>query len=373
MLKSTGHNAEILSQSISPNGQYIATGDAKGVLNVWSIGTGECVATFAFKQDGDVGEDLSIRGTVFSPNSLSVIAVGGNGKVMVYDLIKKKCYRILHAETQQLDDVVIEPRDGDIIATYSAEEAKVFLYSIRTSQLLDVLTGHEGPITDICIHPVTSELMTTSWDKTARCVNFLKDYTTEVLSHPAEVMACSVNSIGSMYITACRDGYLYLYATDDKTMIGMIAYRNDFLGGVQIGASMNGSTPGEDSYYATQVMSRKEKYADSVKFLADNDEMVVCGGNSKYIAFYNVVSKVLIYKSRISKDYSYANLYDYLNSKKLLKSLDKYGKKTIHTKSIVVSPAGKTISVLTDAGAQLYTSGNHAFQQIGRASCRERV
>ncbi|BFU21064.1 WD domain, G-beta repeat containing protein [Entamoeba histolytica HM-1:IMSS-B] len=363
LMKSVGHRTAILSQTISPNGQYIATGDGQGNLNIWMIGSGECIANFNIKQEGDVGEDCAVRGIAFAPNSLSVIGVGGNGKIMVYDLIKKKCYRALHPDTHQLDGIVIEPRDGDIIAAYSSEDAKVFLYSIRTSKLLDVLTGHAGPITDICIHPVTSELATSSWDKTVRCVNFLNDLQTEVIDHPSEVMSISVNSIGTMYVSACRDGYLYLYGCDDKSMIGLIAYRNDLVGGIKLSTTAAPDTLRDgSSYNPTQIMARKEKYVSSVKFLADNDEMVVCGGNSKYVAYYNVISKSLVSKSFVTKDYSYSNIYDFVTSKKLKQNLDKKTKKVIQTKSICVSPAGKTLSILTDAGVQLYTSGNHAFQ-----------
>ena len=363
LLKSTGHANKIISQAIAPNGQYIATGDNYGNLKIWNVGTGDAICSFSFKQDGDVGEDCAVRGITFSPNSLSVIGVGGNGKILVFDMIKKKCYRILRAETSQLDGIVIEPRDGDIIAAYSAEDAKIFLYSIRTSKLLDVITGHAGPITDMCIHPITSELATTSWDKTLRCVNFLDNLQTEVIDHPSEVMSVSVNSIGSMYVTACRDGYLYLYGCEDKAMIGLIAYRNDFIGGVKLGAlTKSDNIKDGTSYYPTQIMAKKEKYVNAVKFLADNDEIVICGGNSKYITYYNVVTKSLVYKSIVSKDYSYSNVYDFLHTKKLKKSMEKSAKKTVQTQSISISPAGKTLSILTESGVQLYTSGRHTFQ-----------
>ncbi|ELP89197.1 WD-repeat protein, putative [Entamoeba invadens IP1] len=363
LMKAIGHQAKILCHTISPNGQFIATGDRSGAINVWNIGTGENVAHLNMRLDGDIGLDCAVHSMVFSPNSLSLISVGGNGKICVFDMVKKKCYRVLQAKCHELNGVVVEPRDGDIIAAYSSEDMVVFLYSVRTSKNLDELRGHSGPITDMCIHPVTSELMTTSWDKTARCVNFLSNSSIEIIDHPAEVMACSVNQSGSLYITSCRDGYLYLYDCEEKSQVGLLSCRNDLVGGVKLAALANGATMNEGtSYNSTQKMVVKEKYAGTVKFLSDNDEMVVIGGNSKFIVYYNIVSKVMIYKTKITEDMSYINMYDSIRNKMLRVVAAHSTKKEIYTESISVSPAGKTMAILTDAGVQMYTSGKHAFQ-----------
>ena len=42
---------------------------------------------------------------------------------------------------------------GDIVAAGSMEPYDIYLWSLRTGQLLDVLSSHEGPISGLCFSP----------------------------------------------------------------------------------------------------------------------------------------------------------------------------------------------------------------------------
>ncbi|KAL7719996.1 WD-repeat protein [Entamoeba marina] len=353
LLKISGHTSPVISTAISPNGLHVATGAEDGIICLWDI-NGTAYAEFSFKQEGDVGSDAAVRGLAFTPNSLAVVAVGGGGKIRVFDLIKKKCFRAFRAETSRLDAVVVEKRDGDMIICADYENAVIFVFSLRSGKLLDKISGHEGPITGICLNPGTTEIITSSWDGTCRVVDVLNGGSAESLSHPAEVLAVDINSASTIIATACRDGYVYLWGAEDKEMIGLIAYRNDFVGGVVIA--------GDGAVESNSGGNRRQKYANSVRFLRDDDEVLVIGGNSKFVNYYNIVSKNLLRKMKISRDYSYANLYDYAHSKTLIQNFASKKSREIYTKSIVVGDAGKTLGILTNAGFQLYTADTSAFQ-----------
>ena len=50
---------------------------------------------------------------------------------------------------------------------------QIYVWSIRTGRLLDVLAGHEGPVSQLAFSPgggPATLLASSSWDKTVRCV-----------------------------------------------------------------------------------------------------------------------------------------------------------------------------------------------------------
>ncbi len=50
---------------------------------------------------------------------------------------------------------------------------QIYVWSVRTGRLLDVLAGHEGPVSQLAFSPgggPATLLASASWDKTVRCV-----------------------------------------------------------------------------------------------------------------------------------------------------------------------------------------------------------
>ena len=47
---------------------------------------------------------------------------------------------------------------------------QIYVWSIKTGRLLDILSGHEGPVSCLAFSPLEGGLLASgSWDKTARC------------------------------------------------------------------------------------------------------------------------------------------------------------------------------------------------------------
>ena len=55
-------------------------------------------------------------------------------------------------EPAQLACVALE-RDGEVVVAGSRDTQQVFLWNLRTGQLLDALSGHEGPVSGIAFNP----------------------------------------------------------------------------------------------------------------------------------------------------------------------------------------------------------------------------
>ncbi len=46
---------------------------------------------------------------------------------------------------------------------------QIYVWSLKTGRLLDILAGHEGPVCCLAFNPVSNSLASGSWDKTVRC------------------------------------------------------------------------------------------------------------------------------------------------------------------------------------------------------------
>ena len=73
----------------------------------------------------------------------------------------------------------------------------MFLWSLRTGQLLEVLSSHTGPVSGVCFSPSSASgdqgslLASSSWDMTVKVWDiFGRQGLLETLDHSSEVLAC---------------------------------------------------------------------------------------------------------------------------------------------------------------------------------------
>jgi len=56
---------------------------------------------------------------------------------------------------------------SELVVAGSEDSYEIFLWSLQTGKLLDVLSGHEGPVTSVAFSPSQpGHLASGSWDKT---------------------------------------------------------------------------------------------------------------------------------------------------------------------------------------------------------------
>ena len=75
----TGHAAAVRSVSVSPTGQWLASGDVAGNLRLWEVDTGRCLASLTLDWASD-----GIMAVAFNPNrDLPILAVAAGSKLLV--------------------------------------------------------------------------------------------------------------------------------------------------------------------------------------------------------------------------------------------------------------------------------------------------
>lgn len=78
---------------------------------------------------------------------------------------------------------------GDIVCAGSTDPFNVFVWSLKTGQLIDIMSGHSGPISCISFNSANGLMATSSWDNTVKVWDvFGKNGMVESFEHNAEVL-----------------------------------------------------------------------------------------------------------------------------------------------------------------------------------------
>ena len=298
ILKQQGHFDSLNALTYSPSGDRVITCADDGKVKVWDTASGFCIVTFTEHTSGVTACEFAKRGNVLFTASL-------DGSVRAFDLIRYRCFRTFTAPKRlSFSSLAVDP-SGEVVAAGSLDDFDVHIWSVQTGQLLDQLSGHEGPVSTLAFAPNGSSLVSGSWDRTVRIWSiFARTQTSEPLQLQADVLCVSVSPDSKQLAVSTLDGQLTFWSVSEGSQQAGLDGRRDVSGGRKI----------SDRRTAANVAGTKS--FDTVTYSADGS-VVLAGGNSKYICLYSVETGVLLQKYTISVNLSLQGTQEYLNSRML--------------------------------------------------------
>ncbi|RKP07083.1 WD40 repeat-like protein [Thamnocephalis sphaerospora] len=298
VLKQQGHYYDMNVVAFSPDGQNIATGGDDGKVKVWSAASGFCFVTFA-------EHDAAVTGVEFVKNGQVLLSSSLDGTVRAYDMIRYRNFRtFLTPEPKQFSSLACDP-SGEIVCAGSRDSFEIFVWSMQTGRLLDVLAGHEGPVSSLAFSTTESVLASGSWDHTVRTWDvFGRGRSVEVFQHQAEVLAIAYRPDGKRIVASTLNGELVFWDAEHGRQLGVIDVRRDI--GLGRRQTDRRSTANRDS----------DRYFNSLCYTADG-RTVLGGGNSRHVCLYDVDSRALLRRFEISRNLSYDGVREMLNSKRM--------------------------------------------------------
>jgi periodic tryptophan protein 2 len=130
----------------SPDGQLIVTGADDSKVKVWNTSSGFCFVTFT-------EHTAPVTSAVFAPNGNAVISASLDGTVRAFDLTRYRNFRVMTSPTPtQFSSVTIDP-SGDIVCASSRDSFDIYVWTLKTGRLLDILSGHQGPVPLVTFSP----------------------------------------------------------------------------------------------------------------------------------------------------------------------------------------------------------------------------
>lgn len=295
VMKQQGHHYDMRCVAYSPNGKLVATGGDDGKVKVWDTRSWFCFVTFA-----DCGG--AVTGVAFAPNGLSVVASSLDGTVRAFDLIRYRNYRTLvPPEPVQLGCVALDA-GGEIVAAGAVDRFEIYVWSLQTGRVLDVLSGHEGPVASLAFSPAGAQLASASWDHTVRVWDTFEGRAhREALVHATDCVAVAWKPDGRELCSAALDGTLSFWDPDDGVLLGAIEGAADLAGG---------RYERDARTAATNARSR----AFTALCYSPDGAAVLAGGESKYVCLYHIARRLLLRRFQTTHNVALDGVLDILNS-----------------------------------------------------------
>eukprot|EP00126_Sphaerothecum_destruens_P011227 Sdes_comp20878_c0_seq2m17869 len=296
ILKQQGHVYDMSVLAYSPTGQYIGSGGEDGKVKLWNVASGFCFVTFEHHSAG-------ITGVEFTKNGHSLFSASRDGTVRAYDLTRYRNFRTFTSpKPLQFTTLAVDPT-AQIVCAGALESFEIYVWSIQTGLLTEVLVGHQGPITCLKFSPFRDLLVSASWDKTVKLWNIhLSSSPTDTWEHGSDVLGLDFSPSGKQLAVSCLDGNLTFWHVDEAVIEKTIQGRRDLIGGrlkdEKISARNN----------------QAGKCFSSICYSADGKSLLAAG-KSKYVCIYDISSAQLVRRFQISKNRSLDGIADLLNSK----------------------------------------------------------
>lgn len=301
ILKQQGHYYDVNTLSYAPDGQTIATGGDDGKVKIWSTYSGFCFVTFT-------EHTAPVSTVAFAKQGNVLFSASLDGTVRAFDLIRYRNFRTFTSPFPvQFSSLAVDP-SGEVVAAGSTDSFEVFLWSVQTGKLLDILTGHDGPISSLAFSPAgTNQLASSSWDKTVRVWNvFGRSRAVEPFQLSSDVLALAFRPDGRELAVSTLDGQITFFDVEDGKQTNVIDGRKDVSGGRKA----------DDRVSAANNSSGKSY--NSLSYTADG-RCLLAGGNSKYVVLYDVREGegIMVKKYQISQNLSLDGTEEFLDNRKV--------------------------------------------------------
>lgn len=362
ILKQQGHFDAMNALAYSPDGQRIITAADDGKIKVWDTQSGFCVVTFTEHSGGVTACEFAKRGNVLFTASL-------DGSVRAWDLIRYRNFKTFTSPTRlSFSSMAVDP-SGEVICAASLESFEIHIWSVQTGQLLDQLSGHEGPVASLAFTPSGGTLVSGSWDHTVRIWSiFGRSQTSEPLQLQADVLRVAVRPDSKQVAVSTLDGQLTFWSISEASQESGVDGRRDISGGRRL----------TDRRAAANVSGTKA--FNSLTYSSDGN-CIIASGNSKYICLYDVQSGALVKRFVVSINLSLDGTQEFLNSRNLIddhgedSNLEDRIDKTlpgakrgdmsnrrrrpeVRVPAIAFSPTGRAFCAVTTEGLLVYSLDN---------------
>uniref|UniRef100_A0A8C5QIE7 PWP2 small subunit processome component n=1 Tax=Leptobrachium leishanense TaxID=445787 RepID=A0A8C5QIE7_9ANUR len=267
-------------------------------VKVWDTNSGFCFVTFT-------DHTSCITAVVFSSSGQVVLSASLDGTVRAFSMLRYRNFRTFTSPRPTQFSCLAVDGSGDIVCAGARDSFEVYVWSMQTGRLLDVLSGHEGPISSVAFNPYRSILATASWDKTVRLWDMADSWrTTETLNLSSDAMAVVFRPDGKELAVSTLDGQITFWDPEKGNQTGSIEGRHD----LQMGR--------KEMDKVTAKHSSKGKSFTALCYSADG-QALLAGGASRYVCIYHVREQILAKKFEISCNHSLDAMQEFLDRRKM--------------------------------------------------------
>ena len=199
------------SIAFSPNGQFIASGNAEKTIDLWRVSNGAQLRTFT-------GHGKGVRSVAYSPDG-SIIASGtSDGSVWLWQAGNGNLLQTLAGHSAWVQALAFSP-DGQILASGSGDNT-IKIWQSSNGALLRTLVGHTDNVPSIAFSPDGQFLVSGSEDETINFWRVSNGTLLRSLVGPRNgVRSVAYSPDGSIIASGDEDYLIRLWRTSDGALL----------------------------------------------------------------------------------------------------------------------------------------------------------
>lgn len=305
-------------------GRMLATGGYDGKVKVFNSQSGLCFVTFA-------EHTAAISGICFTPQGNAVLTASKDGSVRAFDLLRYRNFRTFACPDGlcQFGGITVDS-GGEIVAASSAgADYTIYVWSIQTGTVLEVLTSHTSFVQTVQFSPSTSrpgQLVSGDWAGTILVWDL---YTSEQRGGGSEKLQCgsSVQCIAfdpranDQCAASCMSGQVQFWDVGNAVQVASLDGLRDIQSGRQWHERFSSTHKrGEKA----KGLLGKNNTNDAVNFnqhftalaYARGGELLLCASrNSPNVCLYDTTAYTLASRLTLTTNQSLSGIKVLLNSK----------------------------------------------------------
>jgi WD40 repeat protein len=202
------HEGAVWAVTFAPDGRRIATASADGTVRIHDTGTWRESAVLA-------AHDGPVYGAAFAPDGGLLATASRDRTVRLWDTGAWSERAVLAGHEGTVYAVEFAP-DGKQVAT-GDQKGTTRLWDVATAEPVASLVGHEGRIFRVAFAPDGRRLATASEDATARVWDIASGTAIATMRHPFRVNSVAFLGDGGRVATASGDGVLRIWDAEQGT------------------------------------------------------------------------------------------------------------------------------------------------------------
>ena len=295
--KQQGHMNGINVIAYSPEGGQLASGADDGRIKIFDISSSNCLITF-------IEHTAKVTGLQYALNKSNVLVSSSlDGTIRAYDLIKYKNFRIMTTPKQTQLICCSVDFSGEIVAAGSLDTYNIFVWSLKTGDLIDVLNGHTGPVSCLAFSHINDILVSGSWDNTVKMWElYTKKGISETYEHNSKITAIALSPNDKEVAVSTLNGELYTWDIETGSIKNILDVSRDIWGGRLNNEKISAKN------------ATRNKFLNTIHYNLPGN-LIICGGNSQYALIYDMQYQILVKKFVLTHNRSLNGLLYKLNSK----------------------------------------------------------
>uniref|UniRef100_A0A5S6QPD6 WD_REPEATS_REGION domain-containing protein n=1 Tax=Trichuris muris TaxID=70415 RepID=A0A5S6QPD6_TRIMR len=298
VMKQQGHFHNMACVGYSPNGALVATGGYDGKVKVWTVDSGFCFVTFD-EHKGD------ITGVAWTQAGKSLLSSSLDGTVRAFDLKRYRNFRTFVAPEPAQFSCLSVDSNGEIVCAGGRDVFNVYIWSMSSGRLLDILSGHEAPVCGLSFCGSETVLASCSWDKRVIIWNvFDGKGGRDPLDCGSEVLDVKFSPSGDLVACCCLNCQILFFDWRTGTQVLTIEGRLDL------------DTARGEAEVTKETTSAMGKSFSTISFSPDG-EYILAAGRSPVICLYHVQQEMILKKFRVTINRSIDCVDDHVDRRKL--------------------------------------------------------